>query len=73
MWQARWVLRAIAILISPLVDWTKVVASDRIHGVSARGQSNIRARRSTRVSRVQDDQSFIVEQRSRVEPGFSDR
>jgi glycosyltransferase involved in cell wall biosynthesis len=36
MWQARWVVRAFAILISPAVDWTKVIASDRIHGASAR-------------------------------------
>lgn len=36
MWRVRWVLRAFAILISPVVDWTKVIASDRIHGVSAR-------------------------------------
>ena len=35
MWRVRWVLRAFAILISPVVDWTKVVASDRIHGASA--------------------------------------
>jgi glycosyltransferase involved in cell wall biosynthesis len=35
-WQVRWVFRAFAILISPFVDWTKVFASDRIHGVSAR-------------------------------------
>jgi GT2 family glycosyltransferase len=35
-WRARWVLRAFAILISPVVDWTKVIASDRIHGTSAR-------------------------------------
>ena len=36
MWRARWVFRAIAILVSPVVDWTKVIASDRIHGASAR-------------------------------------
>jgi glycosyltransferase involved in cell wall biosynthesis len=36
MWQVRWVLRAFAILISPVVDWTKVIVSDRIHGASAR-------------------------------------
>jgi glycosyltransferase involved in cell wall biosynthesis len=36
MWQVRWILRALAILISPVVDWTKVVVSDRIHGASAR-------------------------------------
>ena len=36
MWRAGWVVRALAILISPAVDWTKVIASDRIHGVSTR-------------------------------------
>ena len=36
MWRARWVVRAFAILFSPALDWTKVIASDRIHGVSAR-------------------------------------
>jgi glycosyltransferase involved in cell wall biosynthesis len=36
MWRARWVLRAFAILISPLIDWTTVVASDRIQGASAK-------------------------------------
>jgi glycosyltransferase involved in cell wall biosynthesis len=34
--QARWVFRAVAILISPVVDWTKVIGSDRIRGMSAR-------------------------------------
>ena len=29
-WQAQWVFRAAAILVSPLVDWSKVVGSDRI-------------------------------------------
>jgi GT2 family glycosyltransferase len=38
-WKARWVLRAIAILISPLIDWAKVAASDRIHGASARSKA----------------------------------
>jgi len=38
-WRARWILRAIAILVSPLVDWTKVFASDRVHGASARGKA----------------------------------
>ena len=36
IWRARWVLRAFAILISPVVDWTKVIVSDRIDGTSAR-------------------------------------
>jgi glycosyltransferase involved in cell wall biosynthesis len=35
-WQARWVLRAFAVLISPVVDWTKVIASNRIDGVLVR-------------------------------------
>jgi GT2 family glycosyltransferase len=34
--QIRWVLRAGVILASPFLDWTKVAASDRIHGISAR-------------------------------------
>ena len=34
--QVQWVLRAIAILVSPVVDWTKVIASNRIQGPSAR-------------------------------------
>jgi GT2 family glycosyltransferase len=36
IWRARWVLRAFAILISPVVDWTKVIVSDRIDGALAR-------------------------------------
>ena len=39
LWRARWFLRALAILISPLVDWTKVIASDRVNGVSARAKA----------------------------------
>jgi glycosyltransferase involved in cell wall biosynthesis len=35
-WQARWVFRALAVLLSPAVDWNKVVASDRIEGVLPR-------------------------------------
>jgi glycosyltransferase involved in cell wall biosynthesis len=34
--QARWVLRALAVMLSPAVDWSKVVASDRIQGVLPR-------------------------------------
>jgi GT2 family glycosyltransferase len=39
IWQVRWVLRAFAILISPVVDWLKVITSDRIHGVFARTEA----------------------------------
>jgi len=33
MWRLRWIGRAIAVLGSSAVDWTKVVTSDRIRGV----------------------------------------
>lgn len=35
-WQARWVFRALAVLLSPVVDWSKVITSDRIRGVLPR-------------------------------------
>ncbi len=36
VWYIKWILRAMLILVSPVVDCTKVIASDRIHGVSPR-------------------------------------
>ena len=35
-WRVRWFLRAIAILLSPLVDWMKVIGSDRLNGLIPR-------------------------------------
>jgi glycosyltransferase involved in cell wall biosynthesis len=35
-WKIRWIARALAVLTSPIVHSTKVLASDRIQGVSAR-------------------------------------
>ncbi|OKO90697.1 glycosyl transferase [Bradyrhizobium sp. NAS80.1] len=35
-WQVQWVFRALAILLSPAVDWGKVVTSDRIRGLLPR-------------------------------------
>lgn len=35
-WKIRWIMRSLAVLGSPSVDFTKVIASDRIKGVSAR-------------------------------------
>jgi GT2 family glycosyltransferase len=35
-WKLRWIIRALAVLASPAIDLTKVIASDRIEGVSAR-------------------------------------
>ena len=38
-WQAGWILRALAILVSPAADWTKVVASRRLHGPAAKAKA----------------------------------
>jgi GT2 family glycosyltransferase len=35
-WKVRWIARAIAVLGSPIVDFTKVLTSDRVHGASSR-------------------------------------
>jgi glycosyltransferase involved in cell wall biosynthesis len=39
IWQAKWMLRALAILLSPAIDWSKVIASDRIDGVRPRAKA----------------------------------
>jgi glycosyltransferase involved in cell wall biosynthesis len=36
IWYARWLLRALAVLLSPAVDWMKVMTSDRVDGAGAR-------------------------------------
>ena len=38
-WQAGWFLRALAILLSPAADWTKVVASRRVRGPAAKAKA----------------------------------
>jgi len=35
-WKIRWTLRALAILVSPCIDFMKVLTSDRVQGLSAR-------------------------------------
>lgn len=35
-WKIRWILRALVVLGSPAIDFTKVLGSDRIQGISAR-------------------------------------
>ena len=35
-WKIRWIARAFAVLASPLVDWPRVIFTDRIQGVSSR-------------------------------------
>jgi hypothetical protein len=32
-------VRALAVLFSPLIDWGKVIASDRIHGILPRAKA----------------------------------
>lgn len=36
VWHAQWIVRALAVLLSPAVDWIKVIASDRVQGASPR-------------------------------------
>ncbi len=38
-WQLAWAARALATLISPAFDWTKVIASSRIRGMRARANA----------------------------------
>jgi glycosyltransferase involved in cell wall biosynthesis len=35
-WKVRWIVRAVAVFASPILDFAKVLRSDRIHGVSPR-------------------------------------
>ena len=35
-WKIHWIARSLAVLGSPIVDFTKVLSSDRVHGVAAR-------------------------------------
>ena len=37
--KARWLARAAAVLISPAVEWPKVVFSDRLPGVSTKAKA----------------------------------
>jgi glycosyltransferase involved in cell wall biosynthesis len=38
-WKGQWILRALAILLSPVVHWHQVVTSDRIHGTLPRAKA----------------------------------
>jgi GT2 family glycosyltransferase len=38
-WRAKWMVRALAVLFSPLIDWGRVIASNRIHGISPRAKA----------------------------------
>jgi glycosyltransferase involved in cell wall biosynthesis len=39
IWYVRWLSRALVVMISPAVDWIKVIASDRIAGASPRAKA----------------------------------
>jgi len=56
-WRVRWVARAIALLISPAVDWTTVISTKRVSGASARFKAflvlvAIRSYRAWRMLRI---------------------
>ncbi len=38
-WRIRWIARALAVLGSPVIDFLKVLGSDRIEGISARAKA----------------------------------
>ena len=38
-WKIRWIARAFAVLASPVVDWPRVIFTDRIQGVSSRAKA----------------------------------
>lgn len=38
-WKIRWIARAFAVLASPVVDWHKVIFTDRLKGVSSRAKA----------------------------------
>lgn len=76
-WQLRWLLRAATIFVSPLIDWTKVVASDRIHGISARMKAiavllAIRVYRAHRmISLLSSDKGVLWNRNSAVDKNVS--
>jgi glycosyltransferase involved in cell wall biosynthesis len=64
-WRMRWVARAIAVFASPVVDWPKVISSDRIQGFSARSKALatlivIRAYRGWRMIALLGQKSGVV-------------
>jgi len=41
VWRTRWTLRALAVLLSPAIDWSKAATSDRIQGLLPRIKATI--------------------------------
>ena len=63
--KARWIARAVAVLISPAVEWPKVVFSDRLPGVSAKAKALyvltiVRAYRSWRMMTLVTSSGGVV-------------
>jgi GT2 family glycosyltransferase len=53
-WRLRWLMKAVAILVSPAIDWIKVVRSNRVSGALARlkGIAVLAAVRTHRFARM---------------------
>lgn len=77
-WRLRWTLRALAILISPCVDFTKALTSPRLQGVSARVKATVilccvRAHRAWTMLRLLGPRRTIVWNRSTAMPDLGSR
>lgn len=64
-WKVRWIVRALAILGSPAIDFAKVLSSDRIQGVPARFKAiiiliAIRAHRARRMLSLLRESKTVV-------------
>lgn len=64
-WKLRWTARALAVLASPMIDFTKVIASDRIEGITARGKAilvlvAIRAHRARKMLSLLRESKTVV-------------
>lgn len=64
-WKLRWAARALAVLASPAIDFTKVIASDRIEGITARCKAilvlvAIRAHRARRMLSLLRESKAVV-------------
>ncbi len=68
-WKVRWIFRAVAVLGSPVIDFAKVIDSDRIEGVAARVKAiiiliAIRAHRARKMLSLLRESKTVVWNRS---------
>lgn len=64
-WRIRWIARALAVLVSPAIDFAKVLSSDRIHGAGARFKAilillAIRAHRARKMLALMRETKAVV-------------